>query len=294
MTAVLVAVETGGTKIVCRVVAPDGTVLSQFQLATGAPETAVADLVAGVAAAAPGRRVAGVGIAAFGPVDVEPTSPTYGRVLETNKPGWTDFDLAPALARAFDAPVAIDTDVNAAALAEQALGAGRGLHAVAYVTVGTGIGGGLAVAGTTLRGALHPEIGHLPLRRSPGDDLPSVCGFHAGCAEGLAAGPAVRARLKGRELAEAPEVQAMIVDYLGQLCAQLLLVWSPHRIVLGGGVMADAGLLPHIEQALRTELNGYGAARVAAAPGYLAAAELEHAGLEGAVLLARRAAETGH
>lgn len=287
---VLVAIETGGTKIVCRVVGADGAALGQFQLATGEPQAAIEALGRRVVETAPNANVAGVGVASFGPVDVEPTSPTYGRVLETTKPGWTGFDLVGALARRFGAPVAIDTDVNSAALAETAQGAAKGLHTVAYVTVGTGIGGGLVAGERTLRGALHPEIGHLPLRRAPGDDWPSICAFHPNCAEGLAAGPAVRARLAGRALNESPEVEALVADYLGQLCGQLVLAWSPQRIVMGGGVLTDGQLLPRIGARMRAELNGYGAAQVAVEPGYLAPAALEHAGLEGAVILARRAA----
>ncbi|MES2861435.1 MAG: ROK family protein [Pseudomonadota bacterium] len=287
---VLIAIETGGTKIVCRMVSVDSAPLGQFQLPTSEPRAAIDTLAQRAAEIAPKASVAGVGVASFGPVDVEPSSPTYGRVLETTKPGWTGFDLGGALGRVFGAPVAIDTDVNAAALAETMLGAAKGLHTVAYVTVGTGIGGGLVVGGRTLRGALHPEIGHLPLRRKPGDDWPSFCPFHQNCAEGLAAGPAVAAKLAGRVLNEASDVEVLVVDYLGQLCAQLVLAWSPQRIVMGGGVLTGGRLLAQVEARMRTELNGYGAARVAHEPGYLVTPALEHAGLEGAVILARRAA----
>lgn len=286
---VLVAVETGGTKIICRVVDGERT-LAQFRLPTGEPEGTLAALIAQVREATGDRAVAGVGVASFGPVDVVPGSDTYGSILETTKPGWRGFDLVGALARGLGAPVEIDTDVNAAALAEQALGAGRGLHTVAYVTVGTGIGGGLAMEGRTLKGGLHPEIGHLRVAHAPGDEQASVCGFHTDCVEGLASGPAVQARLKGRALAEAPEVEGFVVDYLGQLCAQLLLAWSPQRIVLGGGVLSDGGLIPRIEDRMRRDLNGYGAVRVAGQAGYLAPAILADAGLEGALLMARRVA----
>lgn len=286
----VIGVETGGTKIVCRVVSGDGEAVHQFQLATGEPQRAVEALSRGVATAAPEAKIGGVGVAAFGPVDVDPASPTYGRVLETTKPGWSGFDLAAALSRRFGAPVLIDTDVNAAALAEARSGAGRGLHTLAYITIGTGIGGGLAIGAATLRGALHPEIGHLPLRRSSSDPWPSTCRFHQSCAEGLAAGPAIKGRLAGRRLEDAPEVEALLVDYLGQLCAQVLLAWSPQRIVLGGGVLRGRALLARIHDAMLRELNGYGAARVAALPSYLVSPALEHAGLEGAVILAQRIA----
>jgi fructokinase len=291
---VFVGIETGGTKIVCRVIDAHGRILTESRFPTVTPERVVDTLIGVIVAAVPeGARIGGVGVASFGPVIVDPASPDVGAMLATTKAGWTGFNLVRALADRLDAPVAIDTDVNVAALAEQAIGACRGLHTVAYVTVGTGVGGGLVIEGRTLKGALHPEIGHLPVRRAPGDAQASVCAFHAACVEGLAAGPAIGLRLAGRSLADAPEVRALVVDYLGQLCATLLLAWSPQRIVLGGGVMSETGLIPDIETRMRLELNGYGAAIVAEAPGYLVAAELEHAGLEGALIMARETATKG-
>lgn len=288
---VFLGIETGGTKILCRVVADDGTVLGEARFATGAPEEALADLMRTARAATPdGARIAGIGLASFGPVVVDPASADYGAMLATTKAGWSGFNLGRRLSEALDAPVAVDTDVNVAALAEQAIGAGRGLHTVAYVTVGTGIGGGLAEHGRTLRGALHPEIGHFRVRRVEGDTAVSVCGFHPDCVEGLSAGPALGLRLQGRMLESAPEVRALAADYLGQLCATLLLAWSPQRIVLGGGVMSVTGLIPEIEAAMRSELNGYGAGIVADGEGYLAPAQLSDAGLEGAVIMAREIA----
>ena len=289
-----VAIETGGTKIVCRVTDAAGLSLGEFIVPTGRPLTAMAALEQGVRSIlSEGQTVDGVGVASFGPVDLDPASDTYGFILETPKPGWSGFDLVGDLTRRFKAPVAIDTDVNAAALAEQQIRldqdpASRSLRALAYVTIGTGIGAGLAIAGQSLRGALHPEVGHITLRRAAGDLQASLCPFHPDCAEGLAAGPALGARLAGRTLDEAPEVADLMADYLGQVCATLVLVWSPHRIVLGGGVMKTPGLLPRIAAQMRAHLNGYGAARVATGEDYLSSPRLEHSGLEGAVLLARR------
>lgn len=291
---VFVGIETGGTKIVCRVIDGSGRTLTETRFPTTTPDRVVETLIGAIKAAVPeAREIRGIGVASFGPVIVDPTSPDVGQMLATTKPGWSGFNLGRALAERIDAPVTIDTDVNAAALAEQAIGAGRGLHTVAYVTIGTGIGGGLAVNGRTLKGALHPEIGHIAVRRADDDGQASVCGFHPACVEGLAAGPAVALRLAGRSLSDAPEIRALVSDYLGQLCATLLLTWSPQRIVMGGGVMSTPGLIAEIEARMRLELNGYGAGVVAQAPGYLVAAELEHAGLEGALIMAREIAAQG-
>lgn len=287
-----VAIETGGTKIVCRVIDEAGLTLGEFIVPTGQPLTAMAALEQGVRDILDdGQAVCGVGVASFGPVDLDPASDTYGFILETPKPGWSGFDLVGDLSRRFQAPVAIDTDVNAAALAEQQVRReqdGIAARSLAYVTVGTGIGAGLAMQGQTLSGALHPEVGHITLRRAAGDHQPSSCPFHPDCAEGLAAGPALGARLAGRAMAQAPEVADLMADYLGQVCATLVLVWSPHRIVLGGGVMKTPGLLTRIADQMRIHLAGYGAARVAMGEDYLALPRLEHSGLEGAALLARR------
>ncbi|QXQ07931.1 ROK family protein [Sphingosinicellaceae bacterium] len=283
------AVETGGTKILCRVVDDAGAVLAEGQWPTTTPDAAADAIVGCIAAALPaGVRLAGVGIAAFGPLIIDPASPRCGLMLQTPKPGWSGSNLRAGLADRLGVPVAVDTDVNAAAVAEQRLGAGRGLPSVAYLTVGTGIGAGLATGGRSLAGALHPEVGHVRLIRAPGDDFESCCPFHAECAEGLAAGPAISRRLgPGRTLADAPEVAGLVADYLGQLIGVLVLAWSPHRVVLGGGVMKTPGLIAAVDAALRRSIGKYGVGTTLEAPDFLIAARLSHAGLEGALLMAR-------
>ncbi|MEG3179750.1 ROK family protein [Sphingomonas sp. LT1P40] len=280
------AVETGGTKLLARIVRGD-TVMAEERWPTTTPEAAEAALVAFAA----GGDLDGVGIAAFGPIVVDPAAANYGEVLATPKPGWTGANLRAALADRLGVPVAVDTDVNAAALAEQLLGAGQGCASLAYLTVGTGIGAGLARAGQTLSGALHPEMGHVSVMRVAGDTTPSTCPFHPGCAEGLAAGPAVQRRLHGRELIDSPDDFAAVADYLGQLLATIVLAWSPHRIVAGGGVLGVAGLRDAATARMTAALGGYGVGAAASQPGFVTAPELEHAGLEGALILARLAAE---
>jgi fructokinase len=285
-TAAYAGIELGGTKILCRLMGRDGAWLGEARFATSTPAQALADLKAFLR----GRAVSALGVASFGPIGLDPSGADYGRLLATPKPGWGGFDLRGALQAQFPVPLALDTDVNAAALAEQACGAGRGLSSVAYVTVGTGIGAGLALEGRTLRGALHPEAGHLRLRRRAGDDAPSSCPFHEDCAEGLASGRAVAHRLgERRSLTEDPWTFALAAAYLGELAASLVLCWSPHRIVLGGGLMATEGLRGAVAQAMHGTLGDYlpGPARD---PRYLSAPALADAGLEGALMLARAVA----
>ena len=286
---VFAGVETGGTKILCRVVDADGMVLTEARFPTGRPEATVKATVGCVnSALSPARRLAGVGVASFGPITLDPDSPDYGRILATPKPNWSGFDLHGALVRELGAPVVLDTDVNAAALAEQRLGAGQGLNTVAYMTVGTGLGAGLAIEGRTLKGALHPEMGHIRLERRPDDTTPSACPYHASCAEGLTAGPALRRRLGGAsDLQHRPEVFALASDYLAQLCEVVVLAWSPQRLILGGGVMDTPGLLPSIRAELRRRVCVYGPVAAVQSDDYLAPAQLSHAGLEGAIIMAR-------
>lgn len=284
-------VETGGTKTLCRVVRADGAVVAEARWPTAGPDEMAEVLGAFIGEAAAAAPVAGVGLAAFGPIVVDPARADRGRVLATPKPGWTGSNLAQALAARLGAPVAVETDVNAAAIAEQRLGAGRGAASVAYVTVGTGIGGGLAIEGRPLRGALHPEIGHLRLARRADDAIPSACPFHSDCAEGLAAGPAIGHRLAaGQRLQDEPQTFEAVADYLAQLVASLVLAWSPERVVLGGGVLQAPGLLARVAEGLPAALGGYGVGEAALSADFIVPAALEHAGLEGALILAREQA----
>ena len=288
MTTNLVAgIETGGTKILASISSLDGETIATGRWETGSAQDALSDLLPFLTDLPQDCRLAGIGMAAFGPLIVDPASPDFGTMLETNKAGWTGTNLRRSIEAQLQIPVTVDTDVNAAAIAEQRRGAGQGLPSVAYVTVGTGIGAGLAIGGRSLKGALHAEAGHLSVVRLSGDEFTSVCSFHQNCAEGLASGPAVRRRLgDGRELADDPVVRELVADYLGQLGAALVMAWSPHRIVWGGGVVAGAQLVPDIERRLCEALGGYGVGPAATQPGFCAPAMLANAGLEGALIMA--------
>lgn len=289
---VFAGIETGGSRIRGRIVDAAGQVLADGRWTTTRPAAALTDLAAFLAAGvAGGGTLAAVGIAAFGPLVRDVRSGDYGRVLNTPKPGWSGSNLRAALAGRFNVPIVVDTDVNAAARAEWQQGAGRGVRSLAYVTVGTGIGGGLVVEGRPLEGALHPEIGHIRVGRREGDRQPSVCPFHESCVEGLASGPAITRRLTaGGALADDPAVLDLTAEYLGELAATLVLAWSPERIVWGGGVMSTPRLLERLRGALGRMLAGYGVGEAAAAADFCAPAALADSGLEGALLMAREAA----
>jgi fructokinase len=286
----LAGVETGGTKILASLRDLDsGETIAEGKWATDSADRAADDLIGFLTSEIAGDgRLAAIGMAAFGPLIVDPESADYGQMQATTKPGWEGSNLRGVIEDKLKVPVIVDTDVSAAAIAEQKLGGGAGLPSVAYVTVGTGIGAGLAYRERSLVGALHPEAGHLRLVRRSDDDVPSVCSFHRDCAEGLVSGPAVRRRLgEGGELADDPHLIELVTDYLGQLAAALVLAWSPNRIVWGGGVIGAAPMMEAIEHAMRASLGGYGVSPVVHQPEFCVPATLENAGLEGAFLIAR-------
>ena len=223
---------------------------------------------------------------------LDEAAPDYGRLIQTPKPGWSGFDLLAPLRDAGLGPVALDTDVNAAALAESLWGAAKGAPSSAYITVGSGIGVGAVMNGATVKGLMHPEFGHLRPARVEDDRFEGVCPFHRDCFEGLASGKAFAARW-GAELGELgddhPGLDLHAV-YIGRLCADVLLTLSPHRIVVGGGGMADR-LIPRIRAAALAALGGYPPAdRLAADPGLIVRPRFADAGLAGAFALASAAA----
>jgi fructokinase len=273
-------IEAGGSKFVCAVGSGPADIQT-FEFPTTQPGETIARAIEFLRASAP---LAAVGIASFGPIDPNPGSPTFGYITSTPKRDWRNRDFAGAVGRALGVPVAFDTDVNAAALAEFRWGAARGLDSFIYVTVGTGIGGGAMLDGRLLHGRPHPEMGHI---RIPHDRLrdpfPGNCPYHGDCLEGLAAGPAIEARWgqAGRLLPDGHAAWDLEAEYLALGILNWTCTLAPERIILGGGVMERLELLPKIGARLAELLNGY-----MESP-YLAPPELgPRAGVLGAIALA--------
>jgi fructokinase len=254
-------VELGGTKCVAILAHGPDAILDRRTVPTTRPDETLPALSGVLEEWRAGPGFAALGIASFGPLDLDPRSPKHGCIRATNKPGWPDADVLGRLSAPFEAPTGFDTDVNGAALAEMRWGAGRGLDDFAYVTVGTGVGVGLVVHGRPTRGIGHSEIGHLRVPRLAGDLFESVCRFHGDCVEGLASGTALKARLGDRAVAEVPAddpVWAPIVDALAAMCHALVCTTGPLRIAMGGGVVtAQPQLIPAINRALKQSLAGY-------------------------------------
>ncbi len=259
-TPLFAAIEAGGTKMNCAVGTGPGDIRRRTRIATRHPDETLPEIAAFFAeAVAEFGPVGGLGLATFGPVDLDPASPTYGYVFAGTKPGWGDTDILGPLTNQLGCPAAIDTDVNGAALGEARWGAGQGFESIVYFTVGTGIGGGFVQGGRTRQGLTHPEMGHVLVRRHPDDSYPGICRFHGDCAEGLASGPAISNRLGAPldELRDDHPFRAILADYLGQLCAQTVFMLSPQRIILGGGVMNAGGLHTPVTEAMRRYLAGF-------------------------------------
>lgn len=274
VSAVFGAIEAGGTKFVCAVgTGPQDLVTNTIPTTT--PDATIAAATAWLRSCA-GPRLASVGIASFGPVDLDPASATWGHITTTPKPGWHNFDFAGSVHRALNVPVAFQTDVNAAVLAESEWGAALDVASALYLTVGTGIGGGALLDGRLLQGHSHPEMGHIRIQRHPADNFPGVCPFHQDCLEGLASGPAIAAR------GPRPDLH-LEAHYLAQALATFACIFSPRRIILGGGVMRQSQLFPLI----RVELDRLLAAYIST-PDVVPPALGEHSGVLGALLLARQ------
>lgn len=249
------ALEAGGTKMVCAVVDENGTVSDRVSLPTETPEVTMPRLIDYFAA----RKVEALGVGCFGPLDLDRESPTWGYITATPKTPWKFYDIAGTLGRALGVPVALDTDVNCAALGEARFGSCRGLDDCIYITVGTGIGMGVLCGGRLVHGMQHPEMGHIPVAVADGDSYAGCCPYHGRCLEGLASGTAIRGRwgLPAQQLDEKPEVWQLEAQYLAQGVITCILSYAPRRIVLGGGVAHHPGLLPLVRAEVKRQLAGY-------------------------------------
>jgi fructokinase len=250
--------EAGGTKCVCAIGTGPDHIRALTQFATTTPSETMARAVAFFE---PYRAaLTALGIASFGPLDLHPGSASFGYITATPKPGWAHTDLAGTLSRALNLPVAFDTDVNAAALAEQRWGAAQGLDTLLYVTVGTGIGGGAIVHGRLLHGLLHPEMGHIRIphdRRV--DPFPGLCPYHGDCLEGLASGPALEARW-GQPAHTLPvdhPAWPLTARYLALGLVAFICILVPQRLIMGGGILHQEHVLPRVRHEVRQLLNNY-------------------------------------
>lgn len=249
------AIEAGGTKFVCGIGNERGEIEDRVSFPTERPETTMANVFAYFR----DKQVEAVGIGTFGPINLDPSSPEYGCITTTPKPGWAGFPFLETMKKEIDVPYGWDTDVNAAALGEATWGAAKGLDSCVYYTIGTGIGVGVYAEGKLVHGLVHPEGGHVLTRRHGKDDFEGVCPYHGDCLEGMAAGPAIEKRwkVKGSELPPDHPAWEIEAFYIGQALANTILLLSPKKIILGGGVMHQLQLFPLIRAEVQNNLRKY-------------------------------------
>ena len=260
MSALFGGIEGGGTKFVCVIGTGPDDIRAHETFPTTSPEETLGAAADFFARRHADSSIAALGIGCFGPLDLDPASATYGAITTTPKPGWSGVNFAHYFAARLGVPIGWETDVNAAALAEQRWGAARGLDTLVYITVGTGIGGGALVRGRPLHGLVHPEMGHIPLTPFMGTVGAGVCPYHGGgCLEGVASGPALAARAgrPAEDLAEDDPIWDDEARYLAFGAAVATLMLSPQRIIIGGGVLKQAHLYPRIRAHFTALLAGY-------------------------------------
>ncbi|HBY70678.1 MAG TPA: fructokinase [Lachnospiraceae bacterium] len=281
------ALEAGGTKMVLAVGNENGEILDRISIPTETPVITVPKIIAYFK----DKNIEALGIGSFGPVDLDKESKTFGYITSTPKLAWANYDIVGEIKKELRVPVGFDTDVNAAALGEATWGSIKGLSSGIYITVGTGIGVGVYMNGSLLHGMLHPEAGHVLLSKHSSDTFEGVCPYHPNCMEGLASGPSIEKRWKEKAiaLADRKEVWELEAYYLAQGIANYILTLSPHKIVLGGGVMHQEQLFPLIRSQVVKLLNGYvKTAQIADIDNYIVPASLnDNQGIMGCIQLAK-------
>ena len=254
-------VELGGTKCVCILGTGPADVREQMSIATGERDSTIARINSVFDGwLAKHGSIEGMGLASFGPLDLRPHSRHFGHITSAIKPGWEGTDVFGRLGTHRAIPVAINTDVNGAALAEGRWGAAQGLDNYAYITVGTGVGVGLIVGGRPVFGCNHTELGHIRIARLPADAWPGICRFHGDCVEGLACGPAIAARAgtPGNQIPDDSPIWQPVAHTLAQLLHTMLLATAPRRILMGGGVIEGRPqLLARVREMFVSSLGGY-------------------------------------
>jgi fructokinase len=249
------ALEAGGTKMVLAIGNENGEILEQQSIPTETPEITIPKIIEYFKE----KDLVSLGIGSFGPIDLDKNSKTYGYITSTPKLAWVNYDIVGTINKALNIPIGFDTDVNGSALGEATWGSTKGLDSSIYITIGTGVGVGVYINGSLLHGMLHPEAGHILLNKHPEDPFDGVCPYHPNCLEGLASGPSIEKRWgkKAIDLKDNSEVWELEAYYIAQAIISYILTLSPHRIVLGGGVMHQEQLFPLIRKKVIELMNGY-------------------------------------
>ena len=249
------ALEAGGTKMVLAIGDENGNVFEQRSIPTLTPAETMPEMISYFKE----KEIEALGIGCFGPVCLDEEDDKYGYITTTPKLAWRDYPIVSEFKKALNVPIGFDTDVNGSCLGEATFGSAKGLKDVIYITIGTGIGAGIMTGGKLLHGNLHPEAGHMLLKRHPRDTYKGKCPYHGDCFEGLAAGPAIEERwgMSAKEIPEGHEAMDMEAWYIAQALMTYILVLAPEKIILGGGVMHRKELFPLIRKYVKEFIAGY-------------------------------------
>lgn len=249
------SIEAGGTKFVCAIGNENGEVFERGVFPTTSPEETMEKVIEFFK----GKEIEAMGVGCFGPLSLNPKNKDYGAITTTPKVLWQNYNIVNKLKEHFNIPIGFDTDVNIAALGEYTWGGAKGLDSCFYMTVGTGVGAGIIAEGKMIHGLLHPEVGHMIVPKHPEDDFEGICPFHKNCLEGLACGPAIEKRWgkKGHELPADHKAWDIEAYYLSVAVVETIVMLSPEKIILGGGVMKQSQLFEKIRKQVKEMLNGY-------------------------------------
>ncbi len=258
MTKLYGSVEAGGTKFVCAVGNEEYQIIEQTQFPTSTPEETINQTIAFFKKF--GEDIQSIGIGSFGPIDIDPTSSTYGYITNTPKPNWANVDLVGPIQKALDVPIYFTTDVNSSVYGEMKMR--KDIHSIVYYTIGTGIGAGAIQKGEFIGGIGHTEAGHTLMARHEYDrehNFHGVCPYHKDCLEGLAAGPSLEARtgIRGEHIEADSIVWDVQAHYIAQAALQATLLYRPQVIVFGGGVMSQPHMLERVKTKYKELMNGY-------------------------------------
>lgn len=283
-------IEAGGTKFVCAISDEVGNIIEKVEFKTTIPEETMKEVIGFFKE----KEFVAMGVGCFGPIDPDPQSDDFGSITTTPKLPWKNYNIINELKTHFHVPMGFDTDVNGAALGEQTFGAGIGISSLIYITIGTGVGAGVIVDNNLVHGMLHPEAGHIIIKRHEKDDYVGRCPFHKDCFEGLASGPAINERwgMKGNEISKDSFAWELEAFYIAESLVNYILILSPKRIILGGGVMQQEQLFTLIRAKVKELLNGYVSKKevLEDIDSYIVYPELgQNAGIKGAFALAMNA-----
>ncbi len=289
------ALEAGGTKMVCAIGDENGNIIEQISIPTKSPEETMPEMISFFKK----KNICALGIGCFGPIDLNEASKTYGYITSTPKLAWQNYPIVQEFSQSLGIPIGFDTDVNASALGEATWGCTKAVANSIYITIGTGIGVGVIIDHKPYHGMMHPEGGHILLAPHKNDPMQQgVCPYHTNCFEGYASGPSIEKRwgAKAATLSSQANVWELEAYYIGHALCNYIMILSPERIVLGGGVMHQPQLLPLIRLEVEKQLSGYiqnqGTKDL---ENYIVAASLnDNQGIMGAIQLAINAIEKEH